>query len=186
MLKLLVVVLNILLLSACTQVDSTKKTVESSEAVIELEDNTEESNTSNFNQNSEIESNIYKEYFYNQSLLSPGSMESGEDNGTYHFHGRSLPVSTESLPEPYYMDYQLDLDKQFLELALIFEEGTEVNDAVLKEDVFILIEYNQLDNELINITQENKKGENAYYINLTEEEWIEVANRYSVFVNSIK
>ena len=179
-----------LLLTACSnteQPNESEQTSQSGETVIELENNEDESERINFNKNSRIASDIYKEFFFTEELLAKSSMESGVVEGNQIAYGNQLPISTDSFPEAYYMDYSFNLEEEILNLALILtEESILKEDEQLTEDVFIHLKYDSGNDTLISLTQENTSGEVVDHIDLTEDEWNEVAKRYMRFVDSIK
>lgn len=100
-------------------------------------------------------------------------------------NGNQLPIGTENLSTPYYMDYTFNMSEEKLDLALILAEGTIVKEEELAEDVFVHLEYDNKNDTLINIIQENTSGETIDHVDLTEEEWIEVAERSIEFVDII-
>ena len=177
-------------LTACSnteQPNESEQTSQPGETVIELESNEDENERTNFNKNSRIASDIYKEFFFTKELLAKSSMESGVVEGNQIAYGNQLPISTDSFPEAYYMDYSFNLEEEILNLALILTEESIIReDEQLTEDVFIHLKYDSGNDTLISLTQENTSGEVVDHIDLTEDEWNEVAKRYMRFVDSIK
>lgn len=159
---------------------------QSEETVIELENNEENSENVNFNQNSKIDSEIYKEFFFKKELLPKDQMESDVVDDNQIAEGSQLPIGTDNLSAPYYMDYRFNMSEEKLDLALILTEGTIVKEEELTEDVFVHLEYDNKNDNLINIIQENTSGETVDHADLTEEEWIEVAERSIEFVDRIQ
>lgn len=165
--------------------DIVEKTDLDEKTVIELESNEDMSANVNFNQNSSIDSEIYKEFFFSKELLEKKRMDSDTVDNNKVATGNQLPISTEYFPAPYYMDYTFNMVEEKLDLALILTEGSVVKEEELMEDVFVYLVYNNGNDALIDLTQENANGDEENYIDLTEEEWGEVAQRYIDFVNSI-
>ena len=83
------------------------------------------------------------------------------------------------------MDYRFNMSEEKLDLALILTEGTIVKEEELKEAVFVHLEYDNKNDNLINIIQENTSGETVDHVDLTEEEWIEVAEKSIQFVDRV-
>lgn len=190
MITKIILSITLLSLTACsnpTQSNDSEQTSQPGETVIELESNEDKSKSVNFNKNSSIDSDIYKEFFFTEELLAKSSMESGVVEGNQIAYGNQLPISTDSFPEAYYMDYSFNLEEEILNLALILtEESILKEDEQLTEDVFIHLKYDSGNDTLISLTQENTSGEVVDHIDLTEDEWNEVAKRYMRFVDSIK
>lgn len=55
----------------------------------------------------------------------------------------------------------------------------------LPETIFVYIEYNNEQNEIITLTQENVSGDDVGYVGLFEEEWKDLAKEYTQFVDSV-
>lgn len=172
-----------LLLTACS---NSEQPTQPEETVIELENKEDKNEEVNFNQNSDIDSKIYKEFFFTKELLEKDQMESDVVDNNQIAEGNQLPIGTDNLSTPYYMDYTFNMSEEKLDLALILTEGTIVKEEELSEDVFIYLEYDKENEILINVTQENTSGEVGDYVSLTEEEWIEVAERSIEFVDRIQ
>lgn len=154
--------------------------------MIELESNEADSENVNFNQNSKIDSEIYKEFFFTKELLPKDQMESDLVDDNQIAEGNQLPIGTDNLSTPYYMDYRFNMSEEKLDLALILTEGTIVKEEELAEDVFVHLEYDNKNDNLINIIQENTSGETVDHVDLTEDEWIEVAERSIEFVDRMQ
>lgn len=181
--------LTLLSLTACSNTEQPNEGAQSDQSdqtVIELENNEESSENSHFNQNSEIDSKIYKEFFLTKQLLPKNQMESDVVDDNQIADGNQLPIGTDNLSSPYYMDYRFNMSEEKLDLALILAEGTIVKEEELTEDVFVHLEYDNKNNNLINIIQENTDGETVDYVDLTEEEWTEVAERSIEFVDRVQ
>ncbi len=179
----------ILSLTACGNSEPSNEGAQSNqseETVIELENNEEDSEHVNFNQNSKIDSEIYKEFFFTKELLPKNQMESGSVDDHQIAYGNQMPIGTDNFPVPYYMDYTLNTKEEKLDLALILTEGSIVKEVELAEDVFVHLEYDSADDALINVAQENASGEKVNHLDLTEEEWNEVAERSIEFVERIQ
>lgn len=176
-------------LAACGNAEPAIEEEESeqeTETVIELENNEENSENVNFNQNSKIDSDIYKEFFFKKELLPKDQMESDVVDDNQIAEGSQLPIGTDNLSVPYYMDYRFNMSEEKLDLALILAEGTIVKEEELTEDVFVHLEYDNKNDNLINIIQENTSGETVDHVDLTEDEWIEVAERSIEFVDRMQ
>lgn len=168
---LCVAVLSLTACSSSEQSSEGEETSQTEDTVIELDSNEEGNESVNFNKNSNIESNIYRDFFFSKKLLEKGRMESDEIGNTKVAEGNQLPVSTENFPEPYYMNYMFNTVEEKLELALILTEGSVVKEEELTEDVFVHLEYNIKNDSLVNVTKENTNGNNVDQFDLTEEEW---------------
>lgn len=178
----------LLSLTACSnreQPNESEQTSQPGETVIELESNEDENESVNFNKNSRIASNIYKEFFFTKELLKKDQMESDVVGENKVAEGSQLPIGTDNLSAPYYMDYTFSMSEEKLDLALILTEGTIVKEEELIEDVFVHLEYDNKNDNPINIIQENTSGETVDHVDLTEEEWIEVAERSIQFVDRV-
>lgn len=176
--------ISLLSLTACSsseELNESEQTSHLEETVIELENNEDV----NFNKNSSIDSDIYKEFFFTKELLEKNRMESDMVDDNKIAEGSQLPIGTDNLSAPYYMDYTFNMSEEKLDLALILAEGTIVKEEELIEDVFIHLEYDNKNDTLINIIQENTSGEAVDHVDLTEEELIEVAERSIEFVDTI-
>lgn len=182
---ILVVVFSLTACSNTEQPNESEQTSQPGETVIELESNEDENESVNFNKNSRIDSEIYKEFFFTKDLLEKDRMESDVIGDNKIANGNQLPIGTENLSTPYYMDYTFNMSEEKLDLALILAEGTIVKEEELAEDVFVHLEYDNKNDTLINIIQENTSGETIDHVDLTEEEWIEVAERSIEFVDII-
>lgn len=183
-----IIIVVILSLTACDNSESpndVEQTSQPEETIIELESNEDPSESINFNQNSSIDSEIYKEFFFTKELLEKDRMNSDTVGNNKVAEGNQLPISTEYFPDPYYMDYTFNAAEEKLDLALILTEGSVTKEEKLMEDIFVYLEYDSGNDALINVTQENANGDDVDYIDLTLEEWDEVAQRYIDFVNSI-
>lgn len=179
----------ILSLTACgnsEQPNELEQTSQPEETVIELEDNDRVYDGGKFNKNSGIASDIYKEFFFTKELLVKNRIESDVVDDNKIAEGNQLPIDTDNFPVPYYMDYRFNMSEEKLDLALILTEGSIVREEELTEDVFVHLEYDSADDALINVTQENANGEKVDHVDLTEEEWIEVAERSIEFVDRIQ
>ena len=55
----------------------------------------------------------------------------------------------------------------------------------LPETIFVYIEYNNEQNEIITLTHENVSGDDVGYVGLFEEEWKDLAKEYTQFVDSV-
>lgn len=189
MIKKIVLCITLLSLTACSnseQPNESEQTSQSGETVIELEDNERVYDEGKFNKNSRIASDIYKEFFFTKELLVKNRMESDVVDDNQIADGNQLPIGTENLSNPYYMDYSFNMSEEKLSLALILAEGTIVKEEELIEDVFIHLIYDNKNDTLINIIQENTSGETVDHVDLTEEEWIEVAEKSIQFVDRIQ
>lgn len=179
-------------LTACgnsNQTDDSDQAVEPDDTVVELESSDEIDETAAidyFNQNPEIDSEIYRTFFSSKKLLDKNSMESGVEGDNEVAYGSQLPIGTDNLSAPYYMDYTFNMSDEKLDLALILTEGTLVKEKELTEAIFVHLEYDNKNNNLINIMQEKTNGETVDYVDLTEEEWIEVVERSIEFVDRIQ
>lgn len=181
--------LTLLSLTACSnseQPNDSEQTSQPEETVIELESNEDDNVNVNFNKNNRIASDIYKEFFFAKELLDESSMESGVVGDNTVAEGNQLPIDTDNLSTPYYMDYTFNMSEEKLDLALILTEGTIVKEKELTEDVFVHLEYDKKNDNLINIIQENTSGEIVDHVDLTVEEWIEVAEGSIQFVDRIQ
>ena len=134
------------------------------------------------NQNPDIESVIYKEHFYERELFNEGEMATDVVNGNTIFEGSQVPVSTEKFSEAYYVSYTCNPNEEILDLATILTEGMGADGEELPEDIFIYIEYDYENNEILTLTQENVKGKDVGYVGLFEEEWENLAEEYIEFV----
>ena len=180
--------LTLLSLTACSnteQPNESEQTSQPEETVIELESNEGENESVNFNKNSSIASDIYKKFFFTKELLVKNQIESDIVDDNKIADGNQLPIGTDNLSTPYYMDYTFNMSEEKLDLALILAEGTIVKEEELTEDVFVHLEYDNKNNTLINIIQENTSGETVDHVDLTEEEWIEVAERSIQFIDRV-
>lgn len=181
--------ITLLSLTACSnteQPDELEQTSQPEETVIELENNEDENGRVNFNKNSRIDSGIYREFFFAKELLDENSMESNVVGDNQIAEGSQLPIGTDNLSAPYYMDYTFNISEEKLDLALILAEGTIVKEEELKEAIFVHLEYDNKNDTLINIIQENTNGETVDHVDLTEDEWIEVAERSIQFVDRVQ
>ncbi len=181
--------ITLLSLTACSnseQPNESEQTNKPEQTVIELESNEADSENVNFNQNSKIDSEIYKEFFFTKELLPKDQMESDLVDDNQIADGNQLPIGTDNLSTPYYMDYRFNMSEEKLDLALILTEGTIVKEEELAEDVFVHLEYDNKNDNLINIIQENTSGETVDHVDLTEDEWIEVAERSIEFVDRMQ
>lgn len=138
-----------------------------------------------FNQNPDIKSAIYKEHFFEKELLDEGEMEVDVVDEKTVFEGSKVPVRTEKFPKPYYVNYIFNTDEDLLELAFILTEGMVADGEELPETIFVYIEYNNEQNEIITLTQENVSGDDVGYVGLFEEEWKDLAKEYTQFVDSV-
>lgn len=145
----------------------------------------EDKKITDFNQNPEIESAIYKKHFFEKELLDAGEMEVDVVGEKTLFEGSQVPIQTEKFPEPYYVNYIFDADKDLLDLAFILNEGMVADGEELPETIFVYIEYNNEQNEIITLTQENVSGDDVGYVGLFEEEWKDLAKEYTQFVDSV-
>lgn len=57
-----------------------------------------------FNQNPEIESAIYKKHFFEKELLDEGKMGVDVVGEKTLYEGSQVPIQTEKFPEPYYVN----------------------------------------------------------------------------------
>ena len=64
----------------------------------------EDKKITDFNQNPEIESSIYKKHFFEKELLDAGEMEVDVVGEKTLFEGSQVPIQTEKFPEPYYVN----------------------------------------------------------------------------------
>lgn len=180
--------ITLLSLTACSnseQPNESEQTSQPEETVIELEDNDRVYAGGKFNKNSSIASDIYKEFFFTKELLVKDRMESDVVDDNKIAEGNQLPIGTDNLSTPYYMDYTFNMSEEKLDLALILTEGTIVKEEELTEAIFVHLEYDNKNDNLINIIQENTGGETVDHVDLTEEEWIEVAEKSIQFVDRI-
>ena len=76
-----------------------------------------------FNQNPEIESAIYKKHFFEKELLDEGEMGVDVVGEKTLYEGSQVPIQTEKFPEPYYVNYIFDADKDLLDLAFILTKN---------------------------------------------------------------
>ena len=83
------------------------------------------------------------------------------------------------------MDYRFNMSEEKLDLALILTEGTIVKEEELKEAAFVHLEYDKKNDKLIKVIQENTSGETVDQVDLTEDEWIEVAEKSIQFVDKV-
>lgn len=180
--------LTLLSLTACSnteQLSELEQTSQPEETVIELEDNDRVYDEGKFNKNSGIASDIYKEFFFTKELLVKNRIESDVVDDNKIAEGNQLPIGTDNLSTPYYMDYRFNMSEEKLDLALILTEETIVKEEELTEDVFVHLEYDNKNDKLIKVIQENTSGETVDHVDLTEEEWIEVAERSIEFVDRV-
>lgn len=180
--------LTLLSLTACSspeQANESEQTSQPEETVIELEDNNRVYDGGKFNKNSRIASDIYKEFFFTKELLVKNRIESDVVDDNKIAEGNQLPIGTDHLSTPYYMDYTFNMSEEKLDLALILTEGTIAKEKELTEDVFVHLEYDNKNDNLINIVQENTSGEAVDHVDLTEEEWIEVAEKSIQFIDRV-
>lgn len=189
MVKEIFLCITLLSLTACSSFEQPQELEETShqeETVIELESNKETQEGTKFNQNNEIDSEIYKEFFFSKNLLPEKQMESNIAGDNKVAYGSRLPIGEGILSDPYYTDYIYNMSEEKLSLALILDEGSTVKEEELKEAIFVHLKYDNENDQLINITQENMSGENVETADLTEEEWIKVAERSIEFVDIIQ
>lgn len=189
-----VLLLALLSLTACgnsESADESDQTAIQDDTVIELEDtedaegNEEAVKADYFNKNPKIDSQIYREYFSDKELLDEGRMESDIEGDNKVAEAKMWPTSTEVFPDAYYMNYAFNLVEERLNLALIMTEDAVIKESELPEDIFIHLEYDQANDSLISVTQENTAGEEVDYADLTEEEWNDVAKEYIQFVDRV-
>lgn len=185
----------LLSLTACgdsNQADESEQVAEPDQTVIELENSDEMDEMDKtaeidyFKQNPDIDSEIYREFFSTRRLLEENSMESDVVGDNQVAEGNLMPIGTDNLSAPRYMDYTFNLSEEKLDLALILTEGTIVKEKELTEDVFVHLEYDKTNDNQISIIQENTNGDTVDHVNLTEEEWIEVAERSIEFVDRVQ
>ena len=185
----------LLSLTACgdsNQADESEQVAEPDQTVIELENSDEMDEMDKtaeidyFKQNPDIDSEIYREFFSTRRLLEENSMESDVVGDNQVAEGNLMPIGTDNLSAPRYMDYTFNLSEEKLDLALILTEGTIVKEKELTEDVFVHLEYDKTNDNQISIIQENTSGDTVDHVNLTEEEWIEVAERSIEFVDRVQ
>ena len=185
----------LLSLTACgdsNQADESEQVAEPDQTVIELENSDEMDEMDKtaeidyFKQNPDINSEIYREFFSTRRLLEENSMESDVVGDNQVAEGNLMPIGTDNLSAPRYMDYTFNLSEEKLDLALILTEGTIVKEKELTEDVFVHLEYDKTNDNQISIIQENTNGDTVDHVNLTEEEWIEVAERSIEFVDRVQ
>lgn len=185
----------LLSLTACgdsNQADESEQVAEPDQTVIELENSDEMDEMDKtaeidyFKQNPDIDSEIYREFFSTRRLLEENSMESDVVGDNQVAEGNLMPIGTDNLSAPRYMDYTFNLSEEKLDLALILTEGTIVKEKELTEDVFVHLEYDKINDNQISIIQENTSGDTVNYVDLTEEEWIEVAERSIEFVDRVQ
>ena len=180
----IILLLAMLSLTACSNVNEFIEELKGqSESVVELEGS--KNNEDFFHKNPEISSTIYKEHFFEKELLDAGEMKSDIVDGKTIFEGKNVPVRIEKFPEPYYVNYLFNPSEEMLDLALILTEGTFADGEELPEDVFIYIEYDNENNEIFTLLQENANGDDVGYIGLFEEEWQDLAKKYIQFVHSV-
>ena len=175
-------------LAACGNAEPAIEEEESeqeTETVIELEDNDRVYDEGKFNKNSGIASDIYKEFFFTKELLVKNRIESDVVDDNKIAEGNQLPIGTDNLSTPYYMDYRFNMSEEKLDLALILTEGTIVKEEELKEAAFVHLEYDKKNDKLIKVIQENTSGETVDQVDLTEDEWIEVAEKSIQFVDKV-
>ena len=189
---LLVALLSLTACGESNQADESEQAVEPDQTVIELQDSDETDEMDKtaeidyFKQNPDINSEIYREFFSTRRLLEENSMESDVVGDNQVAEGNLMPIGTDNLSAPRYMDYTFNLSEEKLDLALILTEGTIVKEKELTEDVFVHLEYDKTNDNQISIIQENTSGDTVDHVNLTEEEWIEVAERSIEFVDRVQ
>ena len=189
---LLVALLSLTACGESNQADESEQAVEPDQTVIELENSDEMDEMDKtaeidyFKQNPDINSEIYREFFSTRRLLEENSMESDVVGDNQVAEGNLMPIGTDNLSAPRYMDYTFNLSEEKLDLALILTEGTIVKEKELTEDVFVHLEYDKINDNQISIIQENTSGDTVDHVNLTEEEWIEVAERSIEFVDRVQ
>ena len=54
------------------------------------------------------------------------------------FEGSQVPIQTEKFPEPYYVNYIFDADKDLLDLAFILTEGMVADGEELPETILYI------------------------------------------------
>lgn len=64
----------------------------------------EDKKITDFNQNPEIESAIYKKHFFEKELLDEGKMGVDVVGEKTLYEGSQVPIQTEKFPEPYYVN----------------------------------------------------------------------------------
>ena len=64
----------------------------------------EDKKITDFNQNPEIESAIYKKHFFEKELLDEDEMEVDVVGEKTLYEGSQVPIQTEKFPEPYYVN----------------------------------------------------------------------------------
>lgn len=64
----------------------------------------EDKKITDFNQNPEIESAIYKKHFFEKGLLDEGKMGVDVVGEKTLYEGSQVPIQTEKFPEPYYVN----------------------------------------------------------------------------------
>lgn len=182
--KYLIVLFSILLVG-CTQINNVETKDESH--IIDLNESNSESGklNNNYNRNNEIKSEIYKEYFYDVNLIESKKMETDIKDGVYSLLGTDIPLAEDYFSNIAFINYTYDKNNNLLNVGMILPEGTEVNENLIPEDIFVKWIYDFTNKTIEVLKEENKFGEETNYISLNNEELDKIAEKFRSFIISL-
>lgn len=155
--------------------------------IIDLNESNLETETSikKYYHNSEIKSEVYKEYFYDFNLLKSNMMETDVKDGLYSLLGTDIPLADDYFSNTPFVNYKYDKNNDLLNVGMILYEGVGINNSIIPEDIFVKWIYNLNKNTLEILIEENKLGEDTNYINFNDEEWEIIAEKYRSFIINV-
>lgn len=140
-----------------------------------------------YQNNSDINSTIYENYFKNKELLRSRRLlgEENQDGNIKTFMGSDMPIADKFFSNIAHADYTHYYDDNILDIAVILRKDELIKDQPLSEDILVNWKYNIEKNEMLEINQENIYGESVEHLIFTDEEWQEINTRFNSFVDSV-